>query len=67
MLTISALLAVERYFEYQAKGLDVFYKKIKWYFQKNNFETFRLNFKQKQNSFFVMDGKMMVGIAGEST
>ena len=34
LLTTSVLLAVEGYFAYHVKGIDVLYKKIKWYFPK---------------------------------
>ena len=36
LLTTSVLLAVEGYFAYQVKGIDVLYKKIK-YFRKKGF------------------------------
>ena len=34
LLSTSVLFAVERYFAYQVKGIDVLYKKIKCYFRK---------------------------------
>ena len=40
LLTTSVLLAVEGYFAYHVKMIDVLYKKIKLYFQKIIFQTF---------------------------
>ena len=40
LLTTSVLLAVEGYFAYQVKGIDVYYKRIKCYFQKKGFWKF---------------------------
>ena len=37
LLTTSVLLAIEGYFTYQVKGIDVLYKKIKCYFRKKGF------------------------------
>ena len=37
LLTTSVLLAVEGYFAYQVKEIDVLYKKIKCYFRKEGF------------------------------
>ena len=64
-LTTYALLAVEGYFAYQVKQIDVFYKKINCHFRKKGFEKFRRNFRKKCHfaySFFVIHGKIMVGI-----
>ena len=47
LLTIFVLLAVEGYFVYQVKGIDVFYKKIKCYLRKIDFEILRQNFRKK--------------------
>ena len=70
LLTTSVLIAVEGYFAYQVKGIDVLYKKIKCYFEeKKDVEKFRRNFRKNIRfaySFFVIDGKIMVGIASGS-
>ena len=47
LLTTSVLLAVEGYFAYQVKGIDVLYKKIECYFRKKGFKKFRRNFQKK--------------------
>ena len=69
LLTTSVLLAVEGYFAYQVKGIDVLYKNNKCYFQKKGFEKYRRNFRKNWHfaySFFVIHGNIMVGIASGS-
>ena len=46
LLTTSVLMAVERHFAYQAKGIDVLYKKIQCYLKKIIFEYFILNLRK---------------------
>ena len=65
LLTTCESLAV-KYFAYQVKSIDILYKKTKCN-SRNFFENCRLNLKKNRifaYSFFVIDGKMMVGIAG---
>ena len=67
LLSTSVLLAVEGYFAYQVKGIDVLYKKIKCYFRKKKISKnldgiFEKNWRFAY-SFFVIHGKIMVGIA----
>ena len=70
MLTTSVLLTVEGYFAYQVKGIDLLYKKIKCYFRKkrilNNLDGNFENNQQFASLFFVIDGKLMVGIASRN-
>ena len=67
-LTTSVLLAVEGGFVYQVNGINVLHEKIKYYFQKNNFAKFRRILEKNSTFcfFFVIDGKIMVGIVGGS-
>ena len=61
LLTISALLSVEWYFVYQAKGIDVLYKKTKCYFWKEYFFD-----KFRACSPFVIICRIIVGMPSES-
>ena len=58
------------HFAYQVKGVEVLYKKIKCHFRiKVTFEDFRPNSRKNliiAQSFFVIDGEMIVGIPGKS-
>ena len=69
-LLITTLLAVEGYFPYQVKGIDVLYKKINVITKKKGF---RKNFKRdsrRKSTFclfiFCIDGKIIIGSAGRS-
>ena len=70
LLTTSGVLVVEGYFAYQVTGMDVLYKKIKCYFWKKGISKNLDGFFGKNGhfaySFFVIDGKIMVDIAGGS-
>ena len=66
----SVLLAVERYFAYQVKGIDVLYMKTKCYFRNKriskNLDTIFEKNRHFAYSFFVIDGKIIVDIASRS-
>ena len=54
LLTTCALLAVEQYFIYYVKGIDILYKEIKCHIRKkNNFQEFSTKFSKKSQFFFA--------------
>ena len=71
LLTISVLLAVERYFTYQVKAIHVLYKKIKCYFRKKQDLNILDRILEKNDILFTHSSLLMVekmvGIGGGSS